>query len=80
VESHLPRHEVTGSPRPYAAHAARPAARTSVLVTALLVGALVISAVGVGVGALVKSAGPAPSTPTSARLITVTDAVTPIRP
>ena len=80
MESHPPQHEVTGSPRPYAAHAARPAARTGVLVTALLVGALVIPAVGVGVGALVKSAGPSPSTPTSARLITVTEAITPIRP
>ena len=80
MESHPPPHEVTGSPRPYAAHAARPAARTGVLVTALLVAALVITAVGVGVGALVKSAGPSPSTPTSARLITVTEAITPIRP
>jgi hypothetical protein len=51
-----------------------------VLVTALLVAALVITAVGVGVGALVKSAGSSPSTPTSARLITVTEAITPIRP
>lgn len=80
MESHPPRHEVTGSPRPYAAHAARPSARTGVLVTALLVAALVITAVGVGVGALVKSAGSSPSTPTSARLITVTEASTPIRP
>jgi hypothetical protein len=51
-----------------------------VLVTALLLAALVITAVGVGVGALVKSAGSSPSTPTSARLITVTEAITPIRP
>lgn len=80
MESHPPRHEVTGSPRPYAAHAARPAARTGLLVTALLIGALVITAVGVGVGALVESARSAPSTPTSARLITVTEAITPTRP
>jgi len=51
-----------------------------VLVSALLLAGLVLTAVGVAVAALVKSAGPAPSTPTSARLITVTEAITPIRP
>jgi len=80
VESHLPRHEVTGSPRPYAAHAARPAARTGVLVTSLLLAGLMLTAVGVVIAALVKSAGSAPSTPTSARLITVTEAIPSIRP
>jgi hypothetical protein len=42
--------------------------------------ALVITAVALGVGILVTSAGPSTSTPTSARLITITPATTSVRP
>ena len=68
-------HEVTGPPsssRP--AHAARPPARAGRLAVGILAAAAVMTAIGVGVGVLLKSAVPASSIPTRAELITVTPA------
>jgi hypothetical protein len=80
VDPHPPTHQVTGSPAAHAAHAARPPVRTGPLVLALIVVAAVLTAGGLSAAALLKSAGTAPSTPTSARLITVTEAITPLGP
>jgi len=42
--------------------------------------ALVIAAIALALGILMTASGPATSTPTSARLITVTPAATSVRP
>lgn len=80
MDPHPPTHQVTGCPTAHAAHAARPPVRTGPLALALIVVAAVLTAVGLSAAALLKSAGTAPSTPTSARLITVTEAITPLGP
>ncbi|MBJ7400836.1 hypothetical protein [Mycolicibacterium sp.] len=79
MQPHPPTHEVTGLPPVRAAHAARPPVATGPVVIGIA-SALVITAVALGVGILVTSAGPSTSTPTSARLITITPATTSVRP
>jgi len=79
VQPHPPAHEVTGPPLVRAAHAARPPVPTRPMVIGI-VSALAIIAVALGVGILVTAAEPATSTPTSARLITVTPTATSVRP
>ena len=73
-------HQVTGSPMPRAAHAARPPVRTAPLIIGVIVAVLIIVVAGVATAFLLKSAGPDKATPTSAQLITVTAGTTPARP
>ena len=79
MEPSPPLHQVTGSPAPRAAHAARPPARTGPVVIGIVATIMLVAAVMVA-AFLLTSAGPDKSTPTSAQLITVTAVTTPARP
>ena len=73
-------HQVTGSPMPRAAHAARPPVLAAALIIGVIVAVLIIVVAGVAIAFLLKSAGPDKATPTSAQFITVTAVTTPARP
>lgn len=70
-------HAVTGPPLRSAAHAARPSVPLSRALTMAAAGVVLLAALGMGISACVGSAGPVPSAPTSARLITVTPSAHP---
>jgi len=81
VKSRPTTHQVTGaalSRRP--AHAARPGIGTGTVVAIVAGVAVSLGALVGGTAVLLRSSGPATSTPTSARFITVTGEVPLLRP
>ena len=73
-------HRATGRPSRRPAHAARPMAGTGRLLLGGAAAAALLIALAAGTSILLQSGGPATSTPTSARLITVSPTVPPGRP
>ena len=71
MASHPAGHTVTGPPRGSAVHAARPSVRPTRLLAITATAAVLVAALGLGVSACLGSTGRSGSTPTSARLITV---------
>ena len=73
-------HRVTRQPSRRPAHAARPTAATGRLLLGAAAAAALLIALAAGTSILLQSGEPATSTPTSARLITVSPTVPPGRP
>ena len=71
MTSHPVRHTVTGPPGRSPAHAARPPAPVARVIAIGAAGFVLLAMIGLGVWAYLGSPGPSTSTPTSARLITV---------
>ena len=80
VESPDPRHRVTGSPNAGATHAARPSLTPARAAATLAAIAALGITVGLGVAVLLRKVGPTSSSPTSAKLITVTPSAVPSFP
>lgn len=77
MTSHPVRHTVTGPPARSPAHAARPPAPVARVLAIATAGAALLAMTGLGVWAYLGSPGPSTSTPTSARLITVSPSADP---
>ncbi|MBU3748863.1 MAG: hypothetical protein FGM52_00125 [Mycobacterium sp.] len=79
MDSPRPRHTVTGSPSGRGpAHADRPRGRPSRLLTATVLAAAALAAVGLGTAACLGSREPARSTPTSAGHLSVPSGSVPL--